>query len=213
MKGWLANIASGLCLLLCTGIVVLCLRGLWIQDFMACFVGSTQCCIASNPHGLCSGFTGEPMFRNRRVADGLTFGSHRWGTSETVELISRRPIAVRLRDGSIRSGVIALARDTVTYAPVDPPQGWLGFQWGRAPLPLLQSRSPQLGTAVVIPCWFLLFVVCAVLPMHRIRSKLLRRRRRQQGCCLACGYDLRASQGRCPECGEPIPTPNVQSTT
>jgi hypothetical protein len=34
----------------------------------------------------------------------------------------------------------------------------------------------------------------------------VRRRRRQAGLCLACGYDLRASTGRCPECGAPAPS-------
>jgi hypothetical protein len=36
------------------------------------------------------------------------------------------------------------------------------------------------------------------------RGRRLRRLHQRQGRCLACGYDLRASAGRCPECGETI---------
>lgn len=37
------------------------------------------------------------------------------------------------------------------------------------------------------------------IPLHR------RRIRRKKGLCLNCGYDLRASVNRCPECEESIP--------
>ena len=33
-----------------------------------------------------------------------------------------------------------------------------------------------------------------------------RRRRLKLGLCVGCGYDLRGSTARCPECGEPMPT-------
>jgi hypothetical protein len=53
-----------------------------------------------------------------------------------------------------------------------------------------------------IPIW-VLFLPPIVLPLIRIR--LARRKRALIGKCHACGYDLRATPDRCPECGT-IPT-------
>jgi hypothetical protein len=58
---------------------------------------------------------------------------------------------------------------------------------------------------IVVPFWALA-VVAAVLPTCRgVRHYRSRRRlggRRAAGQCVACGYDLRASPERCPECGK-----------
>jgi hypothetical protein len=54
-----------------------------------------------------------------------------------------------------------------------------------------------------IPYW-LIVLLSSALPLWAIYSRWTQRRRHREGLCLVCGYDLRASTDRCPECGEPI---------
>jgi predicted amidophosphoribosyltransferase len=41
----------------------------------------------------------------------------------------------------------------------------------------------------------------ALLPAFQLRAILRSHRRHRQGLCSVCGYDLRATPDRCPECG------------
>ncbi len=52
---------------------------------------------------------------------------------------------------------------------------------------------------LIVPYW-LTIAICVVI--FALSWRPLRRRRRKLGLCLACGYDLRGSAGRCPECGK-----------
>jgi predicted amidophosphoribosyltransferase len=57
------------------------------------------------------------------------------------------------------------------------------------------------GRRGIIP-WWVPTLAAAVLPTLSLCRYCRRRRRRwTAGLCLACGYDLRASPDRCPECG------------
>ncbi|HZN65702.1 MAG TPA: hypothetical protein VFB66_10385 [Tepidisphaeraceae bacterium] len=51
--------------------------------------------------------------------------------------------------------------------------------------------------------WVLVTVLSSLLPVVWIVLVLHRRRAKRPGCCTKCGYDLRASPERCPECGTP----------
>ena len=69
-------------------------------------------------------------------------------------------------------------------------------------------RRTKSGMVIfIVPFWLptALFgtLFCVVgMPYHR------RRKRKKLGLCLKCGYDLRASKDRCPECGEEFGSTN-----
>ena len=62
-------------------------------------------------------------------------------------------------------------------------------------------------TFVEVPFWALLMTLAAV-PATWIRTYRNRRHRRAAGHCPSCGYDLRATPERCPECGTEPPKKN-----
>lgn len=55
---------------------------------------------------------------------------------------------------------------------------------------------------VAIPYWLILLPLL-LLPSRAVRNQYARRCRARAGRCLGCGYDLRQSPDRCPECGSP----------
>ncbi len=57
--------------------------------------------------------------------------------------------------------------------------------------------------AIAVPYWSLA-VLTAILPSLTFGRTLRRRRAIAAGLCPICGYDLRASPERCPECGHAI---------
>ena len=75
---------------------------------------------------------------------------------------------------------------------------WLGFSAaaGRQSSPFLGEQTHRHAW---VPCWFLLLLT---IPLPVIGWRSWRGQRRvRAGCCVRCGYDLRATPERCPECG------------
>lgn len=75
-----------------------------------------------------------------------------------------------------------------------------GLEWGPTTLKVREY-------AIVVPYWFLC-LMSLVWPLYVSVGVVRRWRRQRLGLCPHCGYDLRASQDRCPECGQPISAAN-----
>ena len=92
-------------------------------------------------------------------------------------------------------------RDVYTWASGKPHEySWLGFYVEPTyEQPAFGASPAYRFTSVGVP-YYALCVLTAVLPAWQ-GWLALRRRRTLQGTCRTCGYDLRATPERCPECG------------
>jgi hypothetical protein len=77
----------------------------------------------------------------------------------------------------------------------------LGFGFYAAP------GEPTRAGELAVPYWAIMLSVVVTAPGFVALRYVRRRRRQRSGHCPVCGYDLRATPERCPECGTPAGTP------
>ncbi len=129
---------------------------------------------------------------------GLLLSVGLWGASYYRATLNTVRYTLDLRHGMIlvahwqtgygprRTGVILRGYDGLSTGSIVP------FVW-------VESTGVMAGIPLWIPTvLFATIFLWSFLPLRR------RRKRKKLGLCLKCGYDLRGSEERCPECGEAI---------
>lgn len=85
-----------------------------------------------------------------------------------------------------------------------PVSHWFEFDARRKLKPIGSLTGPEIlhmdALQFRMPYWIVVLVT-GVLPAVWLVRRRREGRRTREGWCLRCGYDLRASPGRCPECG------------
>jgi hypothetical protein len=192
----LLNVATMVSLLLCLASAMLWIRGYWIVDEMG----------ASCPDSRWG-------YRIRSAQGLLQFGATRWDHLlpsggfgwDDWEIVPHPQIqaAINRRFGRRRwgFGYQAMLRLEVELGP---PRVYSGSEAIEAAL-----RAPPPPTEmcdireVCVPAWSFAGLTSA-LPCLFLRRRWKNARRSAQGLCRTCGYDLRATPTRCPECGTSI---------
>ena len=103
-------------------------------------------------------------------------------------------------------------RSTIGSIYGDAEPNRFGFAWNVAPTGRDAGNGKpwaRQGT-VAIPHWSVM-LVSAVLPALWFHGRRRARYRVVRGLCPACGYDLRASPERCPECGVANPERTISN--
>jgi hypothetical protein len=93
---------------------------------------------------------------------------------------------------------------------VSPRDTWI--EWKRCGLMFLRWRSASRTSSItmlIVPFWTLT-TITALPPLAWLARRVRARRgSHRSGVCPTCGYDLRASPDRCPECGN-VATPHAR---
>ena len=149
-------------------------------------------CVAS------AGFWARSYF----VADDVSW----WSWWHGVGVMSIRGRLICWQATALPPGGVSVAAGMRWSNSVKPsaglPQPGGSLFWPREEIGFGVLRDPRFVARELYLPQGMLALALAILPI--CWARLRRRTWAPEGFCAACGYDLRASTGRCPECGTPI---------
>ena len=107
------------------------------------------------------------------------------------------------------------------YPPADPAKvaagftpfgdGYLGFSFASSQTAVLPAISSSQLIYAIVPHWAIAVPLLLWSAWRMFGPAAERQRRLRKGQCVTCGYDLRASEVRCPECGTEMMTTKLPS--
>jgi hypothetical protein len=183
VKRRLLNLATLLSLLLFFGVAVQWARSLWWADAYS-HAGESRCWTFISYRGLVRVTLYEDGHVRHRGWFGDTWPAGPSGSGLWAELALCDPAWPRMGVGYHESRT-------------DTDSGW---RYGGR-----RYRS------WIVPYWLLAAATATPAVAGAARAARLLRARRcaARGRCASCGYDLRATPGKCPECGTPADTPSA----
>ena len=190
--------------LLCLAIGIMWVRGMWYCDMVA------RQSLSSIPTGWVLSFGDGCVVLilwdlPLGPESGLSYSSWRKDPLPAPPLASslEGPIQPTTGEGSIPVAI-------ETRATVFDKNYLLEYEYTARPFPGLSYESfTGLYRRVLVADWLLLLMATVPIGLWIVQARRLGCRRRRdrlaRGLCLHCGYDLRATRERCPECGRPAP--------
>jgi hypothetical protein len=169
-------------LLLCVATIVIWIRSHWISDGVAWLHGSGELGMQTGPGALF-------CFQNNVAHTSLRVEFDSWPAIHFPDEFQPESILNRIGFGY---------RSTTDTGPL------FHSVAPRSDIVLPRVLNRRIAA---IPAWFIAACL-AILPI-RFAQLAYRRRRRSLGhLCANCGYDLRATPDRCPECGTAVSQPS-----